>query len=140
VAGKDLVAVVGNVSLKTRKRAVAEKKKGKYVYYHCTGNAPNLTREKKCWTSALLTYSKVWSLTIKLWIGSLRLCIRATQMRSVSEKMRLLACKKNKARFKTGLIVYMTIGLTVLLSRISLLIRNMDHFPLLSIPYRSIMR
>lgn len=36
-------------------------------------NAPNLTREKKCWTSALLTYSKVWSVTIKLWIGSLRL-------------------------------------------------------------------
>ena len=48
-------------------------------------NAPNLTREKKCWTSALLIYSKVWSLTIKLWIGSLRLCIRATQTRSGAE-------------------------------------------------------
>src|SRR6185369_6490119 len=83
-------------------------------------NAPNLTREKKCWTSVLPTYSKVWSLTIKLWIGSLTLCIRATQTRSVSEKMRSFVCKKNKARFRIGLIGYTMIGLTVLLSRISL--------------------
>jgi len=39
---------------------------------------------------------------------------------SVSDKMRLLACKKNKARFRTGLIGYTTIDLTVLSSRISL--------------------
>src|SRR6185369_13167580 len=83
-------------------------------------NAPNLTREKKCWTSALPTYSKAWSLTIKLWIGSLRLCIRATQTRSVSEKMRSFVCKKNKARFRTGLIAYTMIGLTVLSNRTSL--------------------
>ncbi len=63
---------------------------------------------------------KVWSLTIKLWIGSLRLCIRATQTRSVSEKMRSLACQRNKPRFRTGSIGYTMIGLMVLLSRISL--------------------
>src|SRR6185369_17767154 len=83
-------------------------------------NAPNLTREKKCWTSALPTYSKVWSLTIKLWIGSLTLCTRATQPRSVSEKMRLLACKRNKPRFRTAFIGYTMIGLMALLSRITL--------------------
>ena len=40
---------------------VGEKKKGKYVYYHCTGNkgnAPNLTHEKKCLKRALPTYSR----------------------------------------------------------------------------------
>ena len=52
--------------------------------------------------------------------GSLRLCIRATLTRSVSEKMRSFVCKKNKARFRIGLIGYTMIGLTVLLSRISL--------------------
>src|ERR1043166_86457 len=83
-------------------------------------NAPSLTREKKCWTSALRTYSKVWFLTIKLWIGSLRLCIRATQTRSVSEKMRSFVCRKNKARFRTALIGYTMIDLTVLLNRTSL--------------------
>ena len=51
--------------------------------------------------------------------GSLRLCIRATQTRSGSEKMRSLACRKNKARFRTALIGYTMIGLTVLSNRIS---------------------
>lgn len=47
---------------------VAEKKKGKYVTTIAQAtkeNAPSLTREKKCWTSALPIYSKAWSLTIK---------------------------------------------------------------------------
>ena len=58
-------------------------------------NAPNLTHEKKCSTSALLIYSKVLCLTIKLRIGTLGLCIRAMQTKSVSEKMRSHAYKKD---------------------------------------------
>jgi hypothetical protein len=44
---------------------VAEKKKANMsttIAPATKENAPNLTREKKCWTSALLTYSKVWSI------------------------------------------------------------------------------
>ena len=47
-------------------------KASNYVYPIGYNREAKHSREK-CWTSAFLTYSKVGSLTIKLWIGSLRL-------------------------------------------------------------------
>jgi hypothetical protein len=102
---------------------VAEKKKGKYVYYHSQAtkeNAPNLTPAKKCSKRALPIYLKDSSLMIRLWIGSSMLCIRATQTRNDSDVMRLLANKTNEARFRIGLISSTTIDLTDLSSLISL--------------------
>ena len=45
--------------------------------------------------------------------SQLVLCVRATQTRSGAEKMPLLACKTNKARFRTSVIGSTMIGLTV---------------------------
>lgn len=102
---------------------VAEKKKGKYVYYHCTGNKgkcqePYAREEvlEKCFADLL----KALSLTMRLWIGLLTPYIKATQTRSDSGMRRSLDCKPSTAKFSTVSISFTKTGLMVLLSPPSL--------------------
>jgi hypothetical protein len=102
---------------------VAEKKKGKYVYYHCTGNkgkcSEPYTREEvldECFADLLK--GLVFDDQVMDWI------VEALHQSHADEKRfredAIVRLQEEQARFRTGLIAYTMIGLTVLLNRTSL--------------------
>jgi hypothetical protein len=105
---------------------VGEKKKGNYVYYHCTGNkrkCPEPYAREEVLKACFAELLKGLVFDDEVTVGSSTPCIRATLTRNDSDVMPLLAYRTNKASYRSDSINSMMIGLTDLSNRISLNVR-----------------